>query len=163
MGEAMSEAGSAHDWGAPLEALPPLPVDMASVPSLQDLKGDSLSYMANHMELDYKQQVVAEINDDMCINCGRCMMACNDTGYQAIKFDGDTHLPEVTDYCTGCALCAGVCPVNGCIEMVPRQTEFNVQRGIAPGEKAPQEILKPFPKFDGPYPRFQHDPPTKTH
>ena len=37
----------------------------------------------------------------MCINCGKCYMTCNDSGYQAIKFDPETHLPSVTDECTG--------------------------------------------------------------
>ena len=42
----------------------------------------------------------------MCINCGKCYMACNDSGYQAIHFDPNTHLPVVTEDCTGCTLCA---------------------------------------------------------
>ncbi len=41
----------------------------------------------------------------MCINCGKCYMACNDSGYQAIEFDPKTHLPKVTKDCTGCTLC----------------------------------------------------------
>lgn len=28
-------------------------------------------------------------------------MTCNDSGYQAINFDPDTHLPTVTKDCTG--------------------------------------------------------------
>ena len=27
-------------------------------------------------------QAVAVIDDDMCINCGKCYMVCNDSGYQ---------------------------------------------------------------------------------
>ena len=38
---------------------------------------------------------------DMCINCGKCYMTCSDSGYQAITFDPSTHLPKVTDDCTG--------------------------------------------------------------
>jgi len=52
---------------------------------------------------------------DMCINCGKCYMACADSGYQAITFDPDTHIPSVTDDCTGCALCLSVCPIIDCI------------------------------------------------
>lgn len=37
----------------------------------------------------------------MCINCGKCYMTCNDSGYQAITFDPETHLPKITDDCTG--------------------------------------------------------------
>lgn len=32
-------------------------------------------------------------------------MTCNDSGYQAIKFDPETHLPVVTDDCTGKDTC----------------------------------------------------------
>jgi dihydropyrimidine dehydrogenase (NADP+) len=162
----MMEVGAATDWGAEHRPAPLVSVDPDSVPTLADLRGDSLSYLAGHMEMDYKQQVVARVNDDMCINCGRCMMACNDTGYQAIKFDAVTHLPDVTDTCTGCALCAGVCPVNGCIEMVPRETEFQVYRGPAdlqPGPTAPEGVMDPFPPFKGSFPRFQHNPPTSVN
>jgi hypothetical protein len=31
-------------------------------------------------------------------------MTCNDSGYQAIEFDKTTHLPHVTEDCTGCTL-----------------------------------------------------------
>lgn len=51
----------------------------------------------------------------MCINCGKCYMACADSGYQAIKFDSKTHIPLVTDDCTGCTLCLSVCPIIDCI------------------------------------------------
>lgn len=27
-------------------------------------------------------QVVALVDDEMCINCGKCFMTCNDSGYQ---------------------------------------------------------------------------------
>ena len=68
----------------------------------------------------------------MCINCGKCYMTCNDSGYQAIKFDANTHLPEVTDDCTGCSLCYSVCPIIDCIEMVPKLGPHKVKRGIPP-------------------------------
>lgn len=51
----------------------------------------------------------------MCINCGKCYMACNDSGYQAIHFDPETHIPKVNDDCTGCTLCLSVCPIIDCI------------------------------------------------
>ena len=45
---------------------------------------------------------MALIDPEMCINCGKCYMTCNDTGYQAIEFDAETHLPKVkNDACTG--------------------------------------------------------------
>jgi len=59
-------------------------------------------------------------------------MTCNDSGYQAISFDNKTHLPHVTDDCTGCTLCLSVCPIPDCITMVPRSTTIKVNRGIDP-------------------------------
>ena len=55
-----------------------------------------------HLILSFRQHVVALIDPEMCINCGKCYMTCNDTGYQAIEFDAETHLPMVkNDACTG--------------------------------------------------------------
>ena len=48
---------------------------------------------------------------------GKCYMTCNDTGYQAIAFDEETHLPKVNENsCTGCTLCYSVCPIIECIQ-----------------------------------------------
>lgn len=49
------------------------------------------------------------------MNCGKCYMACADSGYQAIEFDAKTHRAHVTDDCTGCTLCVSVCPIIDCI------------------------------------------------
>lgn len=75
---------------------------------------------------------------DMCINCGKCYMTCNDSGYQAIKFDGKTHIPQViTESCTGCTLCHSVCPIIDCIQMVPRADQIKPKRGIEPTVELP--------------------------
>merc|ERR1712066_695331 len=75
---------------------------------------------------------IGTYNDpEMCINCGKCYMTCNDTGYQAISFDEQTHLPKVNeDSCTGCTLCYSVCPVIECIQMIPRETLYKPKRGV---------------------------------
>jgi len=79
----------------------------------QDVIGAALSRIGTYGDLDNSQQVVAVIDEDLCINCGKCYMTCNDCGYQAITFDAQTHLPYVTEDCTGCTLCFSVCPVIG--------------------------------------------------
>lgn len=76
------------------------------------------------------QPKLPKILKDMCINCGKCYMACNDSGYQAITFDAKTHIPHVTDDCTGCTLCYSVCPIPECIRMVQRTTPYKPKRGI---------------------------------
>ncbi len=80
---------------------------------LQEIVGFSLSKIGSYSNLDNKQQVVAVVDEEMCINCGKCYMTCNDSGYQAITFNAKTHLPIVTEDCTGCTLCASVCPIIG--------------------------------------------------
>ncbi|KAG8013851.1 Dihydropyrimidine dehydrogenase [NADP(+)] [Nibea albiflora] len=75
-------------------------------------------------------KVQALIDEEMCINCGKCYMTCNDSGYQAIEFDPETHLPTVTDSCTGCTLCLSVCPIIDCIKMVTRKSPYEPKRGI---------------------------------
>lgn len=110
----------------------PAPEPVATVPAIKDVIGKSLSYIGAYKELNNKQQVVALIDDDMCINCGKCYMACADSGYQAITFDSETHIPKVTDDCTGCTLCLSVCPIIDCITMIPKTKPHIIKRGVKP-------------------------------
>lgn len=107
-----------------------LSTNVSAVPRVSDIVGEALGRITTYKKLDNTQQVVALINDEMCINCGKCYMACADSGYQAITFDGETHIPHVTEDCTGCNLCLSVCPIIDCITMVPKQIPHVVKRGI---------------------------------
>ena len=100
---------------------------------LQDVVAQAVPMIGTYGDLDNHQQVVAVIDEDMCINCGKCYMTCNDSGYQSIAFDPVTHLPRVTSDCTGCTLCLSVCPIIDCIKMTPRTTPYNPIRGIPLG------------------------------
>jgi len=92
--------------------------------------GKALPKIGTWGQLSITDQVVAIVDEESCINCGKCYMTCNDSGYQAITFDSKTHLPTVTDDCTGCTLCLSVCPIPDCITMIPRTTSMKVNRGI---------------------------------
>src|SRR5690606_18389772 len=63
----------------------------------------------------------AHINQDLCIKCGRCHIACEDTSHQAITamVDGVRHFEVLEEECVGCNLCVNVCPVENCITMQP--------------------------------------------
>nr|XP_036880290.1 dihydropyrimidine dehydrogenase [NADP(+)] isoform X2 [Manis javanica] len=100
------------------------------VPTIKDVIGKALQYLGTYGELSNIEQVVAVIDEEMCINCGKCYMTCNDSGYQAIQFDPETHLPTITDTCTGCALCLSVCPIIDCIKMASRTTPYEPRRGL---------------------------------
>lgn len=84
----------------------------AAVPKLTDWQ---------HLNLDYA--VKAKIDQDLCIQCGRCHIACEDTSHQAImkEKDGQRHFEVMEEECVGCNLCAVVCPVDQCITMEPLQ------------------------------------------
>jgi dihydropyrimidine dehydrogenase (NAD+) subunit PreA len=79
-----------------------------AVPNARDWQDLNLNYIAK-----------AKINQDMCIKCGRCYIACEDTSHQAIfdQIEGARGF-EVNDAeCVACNLCLNVCPVEGCITM----------------------------------------------
>lgn len=100
------------------------------VKKVKDFIGAALDKIGNYNDLNNTEHVVALIDEDMCINCGKCYMTCNDSGYQSITFDPMTHLPSVTADCTGCTLCVSVCPIIDCIKMVPREIPYIPNRGI---------------------------------
>ena len=75
------------------------------------------------MNLNYK--VVANINQDKCIKCGLCYIACEDASHQSISY---TKAPSkkfeiIEEECVGCNLCELVCPVQECITMETRDEE----------------------------------------
>jgi len=79
-----------------------------AVPSVTDWQYLNLNYVAK-----------ARIDQDLCIQCGRCHIACEDTSHQAItKEKNGRRYYEVNDKeCVGCNLCVAVCPVENCITL----------------------------------------------
>jgi dihydropyrimidine dehydrogenase (NAD+) subunit PreA len=71
-----------------------------------------------NLNLDYK--IIAEINNDKCIGCQLCYIACEDGAHQAIGLSQNgTRVPYIIDEnCVGCNLCSLVCPVEDCISMI---------------------------------------------
>jgi len=133
---AKERAAKLSEWALHSDVLAcppqPQPPTLDKIPTIADIKGKALDKIGNYVELNNKQQVVAVVDEELCINCGKCYMTCNDSGYQAIKFDPQTHIPHITDDCTGCTLCLSVCPIPDCITMVPRTTPWRPDRGIPP-------------------------------
>ena len=70
-----------------------------------------------HLNLDYV--VKARIDQDLCIKCGRCHIACEDTSHQAIThmINGERRFEVIDEECVGCNLCVVVCPVENCITL----------------------------------------------
>ncbi|MEN3380223.1 MAG: dihydropyrimidine dehydrogenase subunit PreA [Hyphomicrobiales bacterium] len=77
----------------------------------------------------------ARIDQDLCIKCGRCHIACEDTSHQAIsaKKDGKRHFEVIDAECVGCNLCTVVCPVENCITLIPLTEGIDPRTGSSVG------------------------------
>lgn len=92
---------------------------------LEDFRGRAVPNVTDWQYLNINYKTVARIDQDLCIKCGLCHIACEDTSHQAIAADrtGGQRLYRVIDEeCVGCNLCQHVCPVPDCISMVQVDT-----------------------------------------
>jgi dihydropyrimidine dehydrogenase (NAD+) subunit PreA len=97
-------------------------LDDKGIASVMDIVGKSVPKYSDWGDLDLNYKVVANIKNDVCINCNKCHIACEDTSHQCIEryegADGQPMLKVREEDCVGCNLCSIVCPVDGAIEMV---------------------------------------------
>jgi len=96
-------------------------MDEKGFAKLDDFIGKSVHTMSNWEDLDINYHVIANINQDKCVHCGLCYIACEDTSHQSIALDYGKPYNKYTikeEECVGCNLCALVCPVDSCITMV---------------------------------------------
>jgi dihydropyrimidine dehydrogenase (NAD+) subunit PreA len=93
---------------------------------LSDFIGKAVPNVVNWNQLDLNFKTIANINQDTCVNCGLCYVACEDTSHQSVrKIAGLTRRDPIRyevieEECVGCNLCALVCPVNA-IDMVDQK------------------------------------------
>ncbi|WDR01865.1 NAD-dependent dihydropyrimidine dehydrogenase subunit PreA [Devosia algicola] len=87
--------------------------------NLEAITGRAVRNVTDWQYLDLNYVAKARINQDLCISCGRCHIACEDTSHQAImkEKDGKRHFEVMDDECVGCNLCVNVCPVDDCITL----------------------------------------------
>ncbi len=88
--------------------------------TLEDFTGKAARNVTDWQFLNLNYITKAKIDQDKCISCGRCHIACEDTSHQAImkEKDGKRHFEVMDDECVGCNLCVNVCPVEDCITMI---------------------------------------------
>jgi|UniRef100_A0A8J4M8A3 dihydropyrimidine dehydrogenase (NAD+) subunit PreA len=93
---------------------------------IRDFSGRAVRNFVNWESLNLNFQTIARIDQALCIKCGLCHIACEDTSHQAIaaQIQAGTRRFEVIDAeCVGCNLCLHVCPVENCITMVPQPSD----------------------------------------
>ncbi|MBV1819178.1 NAD-dependent dihydropyrimidine dehydrogenase subunit PreA [Bacteroidales bacterium MSK.15.36] len=101
-------------------------MDERGINDLEEIIGLALPNIISVEELDRDFMIIPEIDEEKCVNCGRCYMSCFDAGHQAIEWDDEKRLPSINDNCVGCHLCLNVCPVLGCI--TPGEVKFKEGR-----------------------------------
>ncbi|WP_127751593.1 NAD-dependent dihydropyrimidine dehydrogenase subunit PreA [Devosia sp. 1566] len=86
---------------------------------LEAFTGRAVRNVTDWQYLDLEYIAKAKIDQDLCIKCGRCHIACEDTSHQAItkEKDGRRYFEVKNEECVGCNLCVNVCPVEDCITM----------------------------------------------
>ena len=101
-------------------------MDEKGIAAVADIVGRALPTVSQWQFLNLNHISKAVIDQDSCIQCGRCHIACEDTSHQAITAtkDGKRHFEVMEDECVGCNLCVVACPVPQCITL----------RTLAPGE-----------------------------
>jgi dihydropyrimidine dehydrogenase (NAD+) subunit PreA len=116
-------------------------LDDKGMKSVNELRGRALPAFVEWGDLDLNYKVAAHVDPSKCIGCDLCYVACRDSsvycihtaseplasGHRAPTRDAalaaakqrGVHVVWVDESeCTGCNLCAAVCPVPECITMV---------------------------------------------
>jgi len=99
-------------------------MDEKGFKTLDEFVGKSVSTVTNWEELDINFHIVANINQDKCIHCGLCYIACEDASHQSINLSYGKPYNTYSikeDECVGCNLCKVMCPVDDCITMVEQR------------------------------------------
>ena len=84
---------------------------------IEDFVGRAVPNCSDWQNLNLNYVAKARIDQDLCIQCGRCYAACEDTSHQAIAMKPGRVFEVKDDECVACNLCVNVCPVEGCITM----------------------------------------------
>ena len=114
-------------------------MDKKGYKTVEDFRGLAVGNATDWQYLNLNYVVKAQIDQDLCIKCGRCHIVCEDTSHQAITnmVDGARRFEVIDEECVGCNLCVNVCPVENCITLVPQtsgtdpRTGFKNDRGYA--------------------------------
>jgi dihydropyrimidine dehydrogenase (NAD+) subunit PreA len=96
-------------------------MDQKGYATIKDFQGAAVPNFVHWDDLNLNYKSIAAIDPSLCIQCGKCYAACEDTSHQAIsalRQNGMRKYQVIDEECVGCNLCAHVCPVDDCITMV---------------------------------------------
>jgi dihydropyrimidine dehydrogenase (NAD+) subunit PreA len=100
-------------------------MDSQGYAGIEDFRGRAVPNVTDWQYLNMNYKIIARIDQDLCIKCGLCHIACEDTSHQsiaALRVDGQRQYRVIDEECVGCNLCQHVCPVPDCITMVEVDT-----------------------------------------
>ncbi|GAA0568063.1 NAD-dependent dihydropyrimidine dehydrogenase subunit PreA [Caenispirillum bisanense] len=96
-------------------------MDAKGYRTIEDFRGMAVGNVTDWNQLNMAYDIKARIDQDKCIKCGLCHIACEDTSHQAIRYHTDgaemRKFEVVDEDCVGCNLCMLACPVPDCITM----------------------------------------------
>jgi dihydropyrimidine dehydrogenase (NAD+) subunit PreA len=100
--------------------------------TIEDFRGRAVPSVTDWQYLNLNYVAKAEINQNLCIKCGRCHIVCEDTSHQAIfaSVNGERKFVVNDNECVGCNLCVLVCPVENCISLVQKTTGIDPRTGF---------------------------------
>jgi dihydropyrimidine dehydrogenase (NAD+) subunit PreA len=96
-------------------------MDSHGFETIDQFIGKALPNVKHWEDLNLKYRVIASIDEEKCIGCQLCYIACEDGAHQAIDLNDDKSMrvPKINEEnCVGCNLCSLICPVENCITMV---------------------------------------------
>jgi dihydropyrimidine dehydrogenase (NAD+) subunit PreA len=100
-------------------------MDEAGYGRIEDFRGRAVQNVTDWQYLNMNYKIIARIDQDLCIKCGLCHIACEDGSHQSIaatRVGGERRYSVIDQECIGCNLCLHVCPVPDCISMVQVDT-----------------------------------------
>ncbi len=108
-----------------------------AVPNVTDWQYLNLNYVAK-----------AKIDQDLCISCGRCYAACEDTSHQAIAMLPGRVFEVKDDECVACNLCVNVCPAKDRTNPKHKAIDMHPQAPLREPERVNYDFFLNLPEQD---------------